>query len=322
MSFREARHPGKLRVLTYHRIAKAHSTPHLDPRLISATPAVFELQMRYLARRFRVVDLRRVLEALDGGPPLPRRAVLITFDDAYRDFATEAWPILERLGLPATLFVPTLFPDNPETAFWWDRLYRAVHRGGLDRLETSFSRPLSLATMRDRNESLRRLQRLVKAAPHEEAMRWVDEVCEAVGRDACRDNGVLGWQRLKQLADRGVTLAAHTRTHAILSQLSPAQILEECSGSRQDLCDQIGSDLPVVSYPDGGYDEWVIHLVREAGFRLGLTTADGINNLASDDGLLLRRTNITPRTNPLIFRIRMHPQFARIDELRHAEPAR
>jgi peptidoglycan/xylan/chitin deacetylase (PgdA/CDA1 family) len=242
---------------------------------------------------------------------------MITFDDAYRDFATAAWPILRRAGLPVTLFVPTLYPDQPTRAFWWDRLHRAIQRPGVERLETTFAPPLPLATSHERVDSLRVLHRLVKAAPHDEAVERVEEVCDVLGEDVLRDNGVLGWRELKRLAEQGVTLAAHTRTHAILSRLSPDRIRDECIGSREDLYDRTRTDLPVISYPDGGHDGCVVRTVREAGFRIGLTTTDGINDLDSADLLRLRRTNITPRTNSLVFRIRMLPRFARIDELRH-----
>ena len=110
-----------LRVLTYHRVAKPNDTPTLEPRLISTTPAMFAQQMRYLARHYAVVSLEDVLHAVTTGMRLPKRAVLITFDDAYRDVGDIAWPILQRYQLPATLFVPTWYPAQPERALWWDR---------------------------------------------------------------------------------------------------------------------------------------------------------------------------------------------------------
>src|SRR5262245_66051523 len=98
-----------LRVLTYHRIAEASSALHLNPRLISASPEEFAAQIRFLASHYRVVGLEDVLVAFETHRPLPRRAVLITFDDAYRDFMDVAWPILQAHRVPATLFVPTAY---------------------------------------------------------------------------------------------------------------------------------------------------------------------------------------------------------------------
>ena len=80
--------------------------------------------MRHLQRRYRVVSLAGVLEAARRRTPLPARAVLVTFDDAYRDFLDAAWPILEKHRIPATMFVPTAYAAEPERSFWWDRLHR------------------------------------------------------------------------------------------------------------------------------------------------------------------------------------------------------
>src|SRR6185437_4555254 len=81
----------------------------------------FERQMRALASWARPVSLEQMLAA-----SLPRRAVTVTFDDAYADFAECAWPVLRRYGIPVTLFVPTAYPGSPDTRFWWDRLHAAL----------------------------------------------------------------------------------------------------------------------------------------------------------------------------------------------------
>ncbi len=86
----------------------------------------FALQIEFLAKNYHLISLKRVLEALTTGRQLPRKSVLITFDDAYLDFQEFAWPILKRNGAPAVLFVPTAYPDS-SMPFWWDRISAAVY---------------------------------------------------------------------------------------------------------------------------------------------------------------------------------------------------
>src|SRR3954451_8252186 len=97
-------HDDYLVVLVYHRVDQPCAHPMLDPDLISATPEAFDQQMRYLATNYHVVSMAEVLDAFQSGIALPARSVLITFDDAYSDFATYAWPILKTYRLPVTLF--------------------------------------------------------------------------------------------------------------------------------------------------------------------------------------------------------------------------
>jgi peptidoglycan/xylan/chitin deacetylase (PgdA/CDA1 family) len=102
-----------LRVLTYHRITEPDADPEPSPSLLSATPSDFAQQVDYLNVHYHIVSIEEVLDAVRGGTRLPPRSLLLSFDDAYRDFAEHAWPVLRERGLPATLFVPTAIPMRP-----------------------------------------------------------------------------------------------------------------------------------------------------------------------------------------------------------------
>src|SRR5215218_9018108 len=164
-----------LTVLTYHRVGDPRCGP---PGLVSATPAAFERQMRWLARTGRAVGLDDVLRGRDGEGPPARDAVLVTFDDAYRDFAEHAWPVLRRLRIPVVLFVPTAFPASGR-AFWWERLFAAIDaaRGEVD---TPLGR-LHLRTRSRRRRTYRALRDHVKTLPHDRAMALVDDLVAALG---------------------------------------------------------------------------------------------------------------------------------------------
>jgi len=111
-------------ILTYHDIA-----PQAKGRLVIAVKA-FEEQMRYLkANGYRVVSLRDFHDFLTRGRQLPRRAVVVTFDDGYRSFLTHAYPILEELGFTATLFVYTDYIGAGRNALGWDDLKRLAAEG-------------------------------------------------------------------------------------------------------------------------------------------------------------------------------------------------
>ncbi len=302
----ESPRPDLLRVLTYHRVDEPNLRPHLNPGMISATPAVFEQQIAYLAAHYRVVSALEVLEVIRAGGILPPRAVLVTFDDAYVDFAEQAWPILKRYRVPATLFVPTAFPGSPERAFWWDRIYRIVNRmAEAESLQTPFGR-LLLSTATQRHRALIRLNDAIKSLPHEEAMAWVEEICQAGGDDGAT-SGVLDWDSLRQLSREGVTLAAHTRNHPIMTSLSAQEACAEAVVSLTDLERQVGSVPPIFAYPGGECDETVTQMLRREGFVLAFTTVRGINDLRHADRLRLRRINVGRRTSLPVLRAQLLP---------------
>jgi peptidoglycan/xylan/chitin deacetylase (PgdA/CDA1 family) len=305
-----------LRVLTYHRVANLQDSPLLHPQIISATPENFQRQMRFLAKKYQVISLARAFDSIEKKAPLPPRAVLITFDDAYYDFATVAWPILKSLKLPATLFVPTAYPDQPERAFWWDRLYRAFMQSSQKELKGTPLGDLSLPDAAARQSSLRRVQNYVKTVPHSEAMALVDEICAKLDSRPLAQKSVLSWKELRQLAKEGVTLCAHTQTHPIMTQLSREEVRREVAGSQNDLQREIGEALPIFCYPGGIHDDTVVDILKEEGFAMAFTTLKGQNDLRTADPLRLRRTNMTRRTSLPIFRLRLLRFGAYLDRWR------
>jgi hypothetical protein len=95
---REARMPG-LTVALYHAIVPSESS--FERGLgIATRPEVFEAQIAHLAKNYDVVDLDTVLSG-----KLPRRPLLITFDDFYASVLTFAKSVLKPRGLPSVFFV-------------------------------------------------------------------------------------------------------------------------------------------------------------------------------------------------------------------------
>jgi peptidoglycan/xylan/chitin deacetylase (PgdA/CDA1 family) len=96
-----------LRVLMYHKVNDLWPNPTTVPT------AVFAGQMSLMGELgYTPVALDVVLSHYLDGAPLPPRAVLLTFDDGYRDNLENALPILRRHGYPAVLFVPIGFLDD------------------------------------------------------------------------------------------------------------------------------------------------------------------------------------------------------------------
>jgi peptidoglycan/xylan/chitin deacetylase (PgdA/CDA1 family) len=97
-----------LLVLCYHAVSRSW------PAALAVTPARLDAQLRWLVRRgYRGVTFRAALE----DPAAAGRRVAVTFDDAFRSVHDLALPILDRLGLPATVFVPTAFPGDASLAW-------------------------------------------------------------------------------------------------------------------------------------------------------------------------------------------------------------
>jgi peptidoglycan/xylan/chitin deacetylase (PgdA/CDA1 family) len=96
-----------LRVLMYHKVNDMPDNPTTVP------VGVFDDQLGRLEELgYTVVDLDAVLDHYTQSAPLPEKAVLITFDDGYRDTLENALPVLQKYGYPAVIFVPVAYMDD------------------------------------------------------------------------------------------------------------------------------------------------------------------------------------------------------------------
>jgi len=166
-------------VVCYHALSETW------PAALSVTPASFEGQLAFLARRgYQGVTFA---EAVEAGPDAP--VVAVTFDDAYTSVLDVGLSLLERHGWPATVFVPTRFPhaDGPMS---WDGIDQWV--GGPHEREMgclSWDRLRELAErgweVGSHTRSHPHLTQLGDAELREELERSREETAEALGRD-CR----------------------------------------------------------------------------------------------------------------------------------------
>ena len=104
-------------ILVYHNLGAQSSG-----RLVLGVQAFAE-QMNYLKREgYRVVSLAEFVEWLRLKRQLPRKSVVLTFDDGYQSFREYAYPVLKKLGFPATLFVYTDYVGASRNALSWEQL--------------------------------------------------------------------------------------------------------------------------------------------------------------------------------------------------------
>ena len=111
-------------ILCYHNLG-----PQAKGRLVLGAKA-FEEQMRYLKTQgYHVIGLKQFLDFVSLKQQLPKKSVVLTFDDGYKAFLQYAYPVLKELGFPATLFVYTDYIGMGGNALTWPELKRLAGEG-------------------------------------------------------------------------------------------------------------------------------------------------------------------------------------------------
>ncbi len=94
-------------ILMYHSVSE-HAQPRF--RKFALAPALFAEQMAYLAQHhYTTLTVSQYVALQNSGTALPEAVVVLTFDDGFADFYSEAWPVLKEHGFGATLYVATAF---------------------------------------------------------------------------------------------------------------------------------------------------------------------------------------------------------------------
>jgi len=272
----------RLCVLTYHRILAAP-----DPLLESEVDlATFRWQMQLLADGFNVLPLHQALQRLEQGR-LPPRAVCITFDDGYRSTYEMALPVLQALGLSATVFSTTAHLDGG--SMWNDRIIEAVRHlpdGPLD--WRGLNLPLKLEPLMQAQSRLRIAASLNHHAKYllpDEREQLISALEKFAGITAVPDL-MLNPDMLRGLSRNGIEIGGHTVGHPILSKLDDARSRREIVDNKQTLEHIIGQPLRLFAYPNGkvgiDYDERHVHMVKQAGYEAAFTTANGSATRESD----------------------------------------
>lgn len=276
------------RILYFHRV-----NDDGDPFFEAMPRAVFERQMRFLARHYRVVSLAEAARRLsEGGPPEP--VVALTFDDGYQDNYLNAFPILQRYGLPATIFLTTGSIDSREP-LWFERLALAVKKSPhtfVD-LELDIPRRLWMRTEAERLQANAQIFAFLRSLPDLERRQWLAEILAQLdGRDQGeRRDKMLTWDQVRFMKAGRIDFGGHTVTHPFVSRLQPEQACWEISECKSRIEDELQAPVEHFAYPNGREEDfgaWNKKVIQEAGYQAAVSTLWGVN-YSSTDRMELRR---------------------------------
>jgi peptidoglycan/xylan/chitin deacetylase (PgdA/CDA1 family) len=290
-------------ILMYHRIAE----DDLDPWHLCVSPKHFAAQMDLLRRTRQPMRLDDLTRELEQGR-CPRGAVVVTFDDGYRDNLLAALPVLEAFDMPATVFC-TAGVVGGERAFWWDQLAGlllgpeclppalALDVGGdHKRIElhaaTRYDAADRAADRRRHDDAAPAAARLglyrqvwgwLRPLAERERTQALDQIARWSGAASADVPRPLSREQARALAASPlIEIGAHSVTHAALSTLAPDAQRTEIGQSKAQLEALVGRPVVSFAYPFGDQGSDTAALVREAGFRSSCTTDAGAVRARTD----------------------------------------
>ena len=275
-------------ILMYHRIIdKDLQSPFPVQPGMYVTPDNFGKQVKFLKDKFKIISLDVLVERLKNGEDVSGCCVL-TFDDGWRDNYTNAFPILKKHQVPATIFLATGFIDTQKW-FWPE--------------EVSLSLAWLYQNKMDSSKLLGILQKLFDKSqfyscglPCDAIDRFIDKLKQyepqqrervvAALKDVCpatkHERILMNWNEVQEMANSGlISFGAHTVSHTLLDQLTVENARYEIKKSKEDIEKRIEKQVNLFAFPNGNYNKKVLAILRDTKFAAAVTTRRGYIDMST-----------------------------------------
>lgn len=231
----------RLRVLAYHDVESAD---------------VFARQMQHVCRHYAPVSGSEVALAVRGERELPDYALWVTFDDGHASVVRNGLPVLDALGIRATLFVcPGLIESRGP--FWWDVVNRAVQEG--IRVQSATELPADA------------LVTALKSVPdHRRRAIVADFESALANRGVTAHSDQMTVAELHQWQQHGQQVGNHTWDHPCLDQSDAGAQGAAIRKADEWLTQHVDPSARVFAYPNGDWTADAELLLREDGYELAL----------------------------------------------------
>ena len=268
-------------ILMYHSVMDNPEQHGASFGSIIHSTCVFARQMEMIARHYHPVALDDLVKILEGCRPVPRRAVVVTFDDGYVDNCEIAAPVLNRLGIPAAFYVvvDSIAGGRPpwpirvrhaflstRVAIWTDPAARrwplGKHDERLHAFEAACTHCGRLAGEAQENAVVA-IEKQLDSAPYAPNQRLM-----------------MSWEQLRGLRKQGHVVGSHSLSHPNLAYLAKGEAEQELLTSKQKLEQQLCEPVWHFSYPNPVLDpHWTDEtavLSGRVGYRTAVTTRRGL----------------------------------------------
>lgn len=226
----------RLRVLAYHDV------PDSD---------LFEIQLQLLKKEYDIITYNQLYDCFFKATSLPKKPLLITFDDGDISFYENAFPLLKKYNIPAVLFVITELIDS-DKPFWWNEIeyYLGKEKGNA-----------KVWQLKDVNER--------------ERLDFLNEMRSDKTIKAFSQRQ-LNTTALKEMQQNGIEISNHSHSHPMFNQCDRNELTNEMQLSVRYLKEN-QFDTSAFAYPNGNYSDLAEEVLTENGIEIAFLFDHKVN---------------------------------------------
>jgi len=283
-------HPAWGEILILHRVVHKRSQLKANRQMEVTLEFLEKTILAYKTKGYRFVSLDEVHEIVSEQRRLKQQFVCFTFDDGYADNYELAYPVFKKYNCPFAIYVTTDFPDG-KALLWWYVLEDLLMSN--TELKLGDGSCYDCSTIEKKSRTFDAVRQKIFNFPAENMVQQLNQLFGnySYSFDDKNTELALDWEQIETLAKNDLcTIASHTVSHRVLSNMSLEDVAVELRDSKYQLEKHIHKPVVHFAYPYGLYSETVIQQVRLAGFKTAVL-ANGGKVRKSADRLKLKRLN-------------------------------
>jgi peptidoglycan/xylan/chitin deacetylase (PgdA/CDA1 family) len=267
-----------VQILAYHRVNDDN-----NPFFPAITVKSFEKQMEYLAATHNILHLEEAIDRLVC-KDVPDNAIVVTFDDGYKDNYTNAFPVLRRLSIPAIIFL-TVQSIGIGRYIWHDILFHAFWETQVEEIEGfgDISQKISLKTAAQKAEATQKIAFFLKTLDNAQKKIFLKQLLDLlkISKENMDKDLMLTWENIGEMGKSDIAFGSHTLSHPIMTKIGEKEAWAEINESRKIIERKTKRKIFAFAYPNGkmeDFNEETKKLLKAAGYKCAVTTMSGNNN--------------------------------------------
>jgi len=296
----------KVTVLMLHGVMAQNESVKWTPLRQQLLPSELERVLGILSKYYHFITIDQCVDLLEGKSVSINNALLITFDDGYRNTLDYALPICERFNIKPIFFITTGH-INSGLPFWFDRLDYALQQNIEEKsiifnylgvqyvFDNSSRQALIDSYKRFRDQCKNTFNNDVDMS---QLFTALSEMLESRSgkalADICREDdwsAIASWQEIDNaFKQKRIDIGSHTVDHWRIDSLSENEILEQLVNSKEEIEANLSTKCHYFCYPNGDYNQLSINLLKQTHYRAAFTTDVGLCK-SKDELMTLKRFN-------------------------------
>jgi len=263
---------GSFTILTFHRVLPDELRGKYPYPQLVVTPEELEWIVSSLKPHFQIESVSNSCKIIENKTQV-NPLLSVTFDDGQLDNLVYGAPILNRLGVNATFYIPTSYIGSSDllwhdvAGFAWQFLEASNNNGEFLAESTSNIGKFS---------TLDGYLNFLKSTTHQQRENEITAV-RKVANNFPEWARMLTWKEVNELQNQGFEIGSHAATHELLADLSISQQKLEIDDSYSKILSHTGFEPSSFCYPNGDYNNDTLQLIANSKYTSAVTTNWGMN---------------------------------------------